>query len=261
MSSNKSSSCAQGLDKKLEGKVAIITGASRGIGREIALLFAAEGAQTVLTARTLSSLDRLAEEIVSRGGKKPMVFELDVKNAAKVDEMADKTLDNYSRIDILVNNAGVTRDGLFVRMSEDQWDEVLNTNLKGTFLCMRAVSKSMMKQRSGRIINMASIIGLTGNAGQANYAASKAGIIALTKSLAKELGSRNVLVNAIAPGFIETEMTDALSSETKQAILKTIPAGRFGKPQDVARTALYLAGEESNFVTGQVITVDGGMVM
>ncbi len=247
--------------KKLEGKVAIVTGASRGIGREIALLFAKEGAQLVLTARSLDALQKLAQEITAFGGKSPMVFELDVKNAAKVEEMTDKTLDNYSRIDILVNNAGITRDGLFVRMSEDQWDEVLNTNLKGTFLCMRAASKAMMKQRAGRIINMASVIGLTGNAGQANYAASKAGIIALTKSLAKELGSRNVLVNAIAPGFIETEMTDALSQETKQAILKNIPAACFGKPLDVAKTALYLASDESNYVTGQVITVDGGMVM
>lgn len=247
--------------RKLEGKVAIITGASRGIGRQIAVLFAKEGAQTVLTARSAPVLDALAAEIRASGGLDPFCFALDVKDATKVEELADKTLDNYKRIDILVNNAGVTRDGLLVRMSDADWDDVLDTNLKGAFLFIRAVAKAMMRQRSGRIINMASVIGLIGNAGQANYAASKAGLIALTKSVAKELGSRNVLVNAIAPGFIETEMTNALSDDVKQAILKTIPVGAFGKPDDVARAALYLASDESNFITGQVITVDGGMVM
>ena len=246
---------------KLQGKVAIVTGASRGIGREIALLFAKEGARLVLTARHQSLLEAVATQIRQNGGEEPMTFVLDVKDAVKVGELLDKTLDKYSRVDILVNNAGVTRDGLFVRMSEADWDEVLNTNLKGTFLCMRAAAKVMMKQRSGRIINMASVIGLTGNAGQANYAASKAGIIALTKSVAKELGYRNVLVNAIAPGFIETEMTHALGDEVKKDILKSISVGFFGKPMDVAKTALYLASDESNFITGQVITVDGGMVM
>lgn len=246
---------------RLEGKVAIVTGASRGIGREIALAFAREGAELVLTARTEEALRATHEEIRALGKTEPFLFALDVKDGAKTEELADKTLDKYKRIDILVNNAGVTRDGLFVRMSESDWDEVLDTNLKGTFLCMRAVSKTMMRQRSGRIINIASVIGLVGNSGQANYAASKAGIIALTKSAAKELGSRNVLINAIAPGFIETEMTDVLGDEVKKTILKSIPVGFFGKPADVAKTAVYLASEESNFITGQVITVDGGMVM
>ena len=246
---------------KLQGKVAIVTGASRGIGREIALLFAKEGARLVLTARHQSLLEAVAVQIRQNGGEEPMTFVLDVKDAVKVGELLDKTLDKYSRVDILVNNAGVTKDGLFVRMSEADWDEVLNTNLKGTFLCMRAATKVMIKQRSGRIINMASVIGLAGNAGQANYAASKAGVIALTKSVAKELGSRDVLVNAIAPGFIETEMTRALDDEVKKSILKSIPVGFFGKPIDVAKAALYLASDESNFITGQVITVDGGMVM
>ena len=246
---------------RLAGKVAIVTGASRGIGREIALLFAREGARLVLTARNLEQLESVSQEIQKNGQEAPIIFSVDVKNASKVDEMLDKTLDKYSRVDILVNNAGVTRDGLFVRMSETDWDEVLNTNLKGCFLCMRAVCKPMMKQRSGRIINIASVIGLIGNAGQANYAASKAGMIALTKSVAKELGSRNVLVNAIAPGFIETEMTQALGEQVKNNILKTIPVGAFGKPIDVAKAVLYLASDESNFITGQVITVDGGMVM
>lgn len=247
--------------KRLQDKVAIITGASRGIGREIALLFAKEGAKLTLTARNNEALSAVAKEITEAGGSEPLLVAVDVKDAQKVQELVDKTLDKYGRVDILVNNAGVTKDTLFVRMTEVDWDEVLDTNLKGTFLCMRAVSKVMMKQRAGRIINMASVIGLTGNAGQANYAASKAGIIALTKSVAKELGSRNVLANAIAPGFIETEMTQGLGEETKGAILRSIPAGIFGKPIDIAKTALFLASDESNFITGQVITVDGGMVM
>ena len=248
-------------EPKLKDKVALVTGASQGIGREIALLFAKEGARLAVTARNAQALDVLAGEIEASGGHPPLVFPLDVKDSQKVSELVDKTLDKSSRIDILVNNAGVTKDALFVRMTEADWDEVLDTNLKGTFLCMRAVSKVMMKQRAGRIINMASVIGLIGNAGQANYSASKAGIIALTKSVAKELGSRNVLVNAIAPGFIDTEMTQLLGEETKSAILKSIPVGFFGKPADVARAALFLASDESNFITGQVITVDGGMVM
>ena len=241
--------------------MAIVTGASRGIGREIALSFAREGAKLAITARTEKALAPVAEEITAIGGESPFGFALDVKDAQKTEELADKTLDKYKRIDILVNNAGVTRDGLFVRMTETDWDEVLDTNLKGTFLCMRAVSKIMMRQRSGRIINISSVVGLIGNAGQANYAASKAGVVALTKSAAKELGSRNVLINAIAPGFIETEMTHVLGEDTKTAILKSIPVGCFGPPADVARAACYLASDESSFITGQVITVDGGMVM
>ena len=246
---------------RLAGKVAIVTGASRGIGREIALSFAREGAKLVITARATEALAAVAQEIAAVCGAAPLLFALDVKDAQKTEELTDKALDNYKRIDILVNNAGVTRDGLFIRMSETDWDEVLDTNLKGTFLCMRAVSKVMMRQRSGRIINISSVIGLIGNAGQANYAASKAGVIALTKSAAKELGSRNVLINAIAPGFIETEMTHVLGEEFKKTILKSIPVGCFGKPADVARAAVYLASDESSFITGQVITVDGGMVM
>lgn len=247
--------------KKLEGKVALITGASRGIGRTIALLFAKEGARLALVARNAELLESLAAEARVLSGTDVITGVFDVKDAAKVAEFTDKILDTLGRLDILVNNAGVTRDGLFMRMSEADWDEVLDTNLKSAFLFMRAAAKPMMKQRAGRIINIASIIGLIGNAGQANYAASKAGLIALAKSAAKELGSRNILVNAIAPGFIETDMTHALGEDAKAAILKTIPAGRFGKPEDVAQAALYLASDESNFVTGQVITVDGGMVM
>jgi 3-oxoacyl-[acyl-carrier protein] reductase len=245
----------------LKDKIAIVTGASRGIGRAIAVALAAEGAQTVLTARAEASLADVAAEVRATGAPEPFLFALDVKVGSKVDELFDKIVDKYKRVDILINNAGVTKDGLFVRMSEADWDEVLDTNLKGTFLCMRAASKIMMKQRAGKIVNIASVIGLTGNAGQANYAASKAGIIALTKSVAKELGSRNVLVNAIAPGFIDTEMTQGLGELVKNNILKAIPVGYFGKPADVAKAAVYLASDKSDFITGQVITVDGGMVM
>ena len=248
-------------ERRWEGKVAVVTGASRGIGREVALSFAREGAKLVITARNTSLLESLAKEMEAQGYSKPLIFELDVKESQNVDEVVDKILDKCERIDILVNNAGVTRDGLFVRLTDADWDEVLDTNLKGTFYCMRAVGRVMIRQRGGKIINMASVIGLIGNAGQANYAASKAGIIALTKSVAKELGSRHVLVNAIAPGFIETEMTQGLSDLVKDKILRSIPVGCFGKPADVAKTALFLASEESNFITGQVITVDGGMVM
>ena len=246
---------------KLKDKIAIVTGATRGIGKEIALLFAKEGAKLVITGRNVDLLAQVANEIKQISNEEPLVLQVDVQNSSKVNELVDKTLDKYKRVDILVNNAGVTKDGLFIRMSDADWDQVLDTNLKGTFFCMRAASKVMMKQRYGKIINMASVIGMIGNAGQANYAASKAGIIALTKSVAKELGSRNVYVNAIAPGFIETEMTQGLSDEVKQSILKSVPIGSFGKPIDVAKVALYLASDDSNFVTGQTIVVDGGMVM
>ena len=249
------------MPKRLEGKIAIVTGASKGIGREIALLFAEHGAKLALTARTEELLRSLSDEIKTAGGAEPLCFPLDVKQSEKVDELVDKTLDKFGRVDILVNNAGVTRDGLLLRMSDEDWDEVLDTNLKGAFLCLRAVAKPMVRQRAGRVINMASVIGLVGNAGQANYAASKAGIIALTRSAAKELGSRNILVNAIAPGFIDTDMTRALSDGVRNAILKSIPVGTLGKPVDIAQAALFLASDESNFITGQVITVDGGMVM
>lgn len=246
---------------KLKDKIAIVTGASRGIGREIALQFAREGAKLALAARNEELLKEVAAEIRAIGSEEPFVAAVDVKNSEKVNEFVDKILDKYKRVDILVNNAGMTRDGLFVRMSDADWDDVLDTNLKGTFFFMRAVSKVMMKQRYGKIVNMASVIGLTGNAGQANYAASKAGVIAMTKSVAKELGSRNVYVNAIAPGFIETDMTQSLNDDVKSLVLKSIPVGSFGKPADVAKAAVYLASDDSNFVTGQVLTVDGGMVM
>ena len=245
----------------LQNKVALITGASRGIGRQIAMVFAEEGAQTILTARSTELLESLKQEIVQKKLKVPFFMSMDVTKEESVQQVVDKALDKYEGIDILVNNAGVTRDGLLVRMTESDWNDVLNTNLKGAFFVTKAVAKIMMRRRAGRIINVASVVAMTGNPGQANYAASKAGLIALTKSVAKELASRNILVNAIAPGFIDTEMTKNLPESVKQEVLRVIPMKRFGTVDDVAQVALYLASDQSRYITGQVITVDGGMVM
>ena len=194
-------------------------------------------------------------------GRKSLALQVDVADYAKIEEAVNKILDKFTKVDILVNNAGITKDNLLLRMSEAEWDAVLNVNLKGSFNCIKAVSKAMIKQRSGRIINIASIIGIIGNAGQANYSASKAGIIALTKTAAKELASRNINVNAVAPGFIQTEMTAKLPEDIKEKMKEAIPLKRFGSPDDVAKACLFLAGEESGYITGQTIVVDGGMVM
>ena len=245
----------------LQNKVAIVTGASRGIGREIALKFAREGAKVVLAARSIDQLNLLSDEIKAAGFPEPYVVPVDVSKEDSIQSLVDSVIDKWNQIDILVNNAGITRDGLLVRMSEQEWDEVMNANLKGAFLGTKAVAKPMMRQRHGRIINIASVIGLVGNAGQANYAASKAGIIALTKSAAKELASRNILVNAVAPGFIQTEMTDKLPEAVKNGILQAIPLKKYGSAADVADSAVFLASDMSNYMTGQVLTVDGGMVM
>jgi len=245
----------------LKDKVAIVTGASRGIGKEIALCFAREGAKVVLTSRTEAALTAVKEEILKLGGPEPYVVPADVSKEESIQTLVDAALDKWSGIDILVNNAGITRDSLLVRMSEAEWDEVMNANLKGAFFATKAAAKVMMRQRRGKIINISSVVALTGNAGQANYAASKAGIIAMTKSAAKELASRNILVNAIAPGFIQTDMTDRLPEAVKQTVLQAIPVKRYGASSDVAAAALYLASALSDYVTGQVLTVDGGMVM
>lgn len=245
----------------LKNKVAIVTGASRGIGREIALRFAKEGAKVALSARNVDQLNVLRDEIKAAGFEEPYVVPTDVSKEDSIQSLVDSVIDKWNEIDILVNNAGITRDGLLVRMSEEEWDEVMSANLKGAFLGTKAVAKQMMRQRRGRIINIASVIGLVGNAGQANYAASKAGIIALTKSAAKELASRNILVNAIAPGFIQTEMTDKLPELVKNGILQAIPLKKYGSAVDVADSAVFLASDMSNYMTGQVLTVDGGMVM
>jgi len=244
----------------LKNKVSVITGGARGIGREIALLFAGNGSDIALCDVNAEALESTRKEVESLG-RSCMVAVVDVTKGSEVDSFVQKTLDKFNKIDILVNNAGITRDGLLVRMSEADWDAVLGVNLKGAFNCTKAVSKIMMKQRDGRIVNMASIIGIMGNAGQANYAASKGGLIAFTKTVAKELASRNVRANAIAPGFIQTDMTAKLTEVVKSEMLKHIPLGKLGSPADVANLALFLASDNSAYITGQVVQVDGGMVM
>lgn len=245
---------------QLENQIALVTGAGRGIGRAIALKFAEAGADVVCVSRTQENADKAAQEITGLG-RRAWPFAVDVSQPSAVEEAVKLILETCARIDILVNNAGVTRDGLLMRMSEEDWDTVLDTNLKGAFLWTKALCRSFMKQRSGRIINVASVIGLTGNAGQANYAASKGGLIAFTKSTAKELASRGVTANALAPGFVETDMTSVLKDETKAEILKQIPLNSMGRPEDIANAALFLASPASGYITGQVLTVDGGLVM
>ena len=243
-----------------EGKIAVVTGAARGIGQAIAYNLAARGADIVLGDIKAEWLSESAEG-VKKLGRKVWCFELDVTNATAVQNTFNDIAAETGRIDILVNNAGITKDGLLMRMSEEDWDAVLTVNLKGTFACTKAVSRIMMKQRSGSIINIASVVGLMGNAGQANYAASKGGVIAFTKSVAKEFASRNIRANAVAPGFISSKMTDALSDEVRQKMLEAIPLSSFGTPEDVANAVAFLASDQSSYITGQVISVNGGMVM
>ncbi|KJJ85958.1 3-oxoacyl-ACP reductase [Candidatus Omnitrophus magneticus] len=246
---------------RLKDKVVVITGGARGIGKEIADTFAREGAIIAICDVNETTLVIAKEELSSITSKEVIAEKVDVTSLMECEKFINKVLDKFTRLDILVNNAGITRDNLIMRMSESEWDSVLNVNLKGAFNCLKAVTRPMLKQRSGKIINMASIVGVMGNAGQANYSASKGGLIALTKTAAKELGSRNINVNAIAPGFIKTDMTDKLSDEIKTAMEKMIPLGKMGNPKDVANLALFLASDESTYITGQVIQVDGGMVM
>jgi len=238
----------------------LVTGGARGIGRSIALAFAREGADIVVGDVNMEEAAKTASDIEALG-RKAMALSLDVTDYAKVEEAVNKILDKFTKVDILVNNAGITKDNLLMRMSQQEWDAVLNVNLKGAFNCLKAVTRPMIKQRYGKIINMASIIGIMGNAGQANYAASKAGLIALTKSAAKELASRSINVNAVAPGFIQTEMTAKLPEDLKNKMKEMIPLDKFGTPEDIAATCLFLASEESSYITGQTIVVDGGMVM
>ncbi|HET7629320.1 MAG TPA: 3-oxoacyl-[acyl-carrier-protein] reductase [Bacillales bacterium] len=245
----------------LEGKTALVTGASRGIGRSIALSLAKAGANVAVN---YAGNREKAEQVVQEAetfGVKAMAIQADVSDADAVKAMVKQVTDAYGSLDILVNNAGITRDTLMMRMKENDWDAVMNTNLKGVFHCTKAVTRQMMKQRSGRIVNIASVIGIIGNAGQANYAAAKAGIIGLTKSSARELAARNITVNAVAPGFISTDMTDELDEAMKEEMLKQIPLARLGQPDDVAAIVRFLASDESGYVTGQTICVDGGMVM
>ncbi|MCL4426226.1 MAG: 3-oxoacyl-[acyl-carrier-protein] reductase [Firmicutes bacterium] len=245
----------------LDGRVALVTGASRGIGRAIALALAQEGAVVAVNyAAQAQAAQAVVQAIEERGGQ-AVALPADVSDARQVEAMVKETLDRFGRIDILVNNAGVTRDGLIMRMKDSDWEQVISTNLRGAFLCARAVARPMLKQRGGRIINISSVVGLTGNVGQVNYASAKAGLIGLTKSLARELASRQITVNAIAPGFIETDMTRELSEETRQAMQKGIPLGRAGQPEDVAKAVVFLASAMADYITGQVLAVDGGMVI
>ena len=245
----------------LDGRCALVTGASRGIGRAIALRLAAEGAAVALNfAGNVAAAEAVRKEIESAGGKAILV-PADVADETAATEMVEKTAEAFGAIDILVNNAGITRDGLLLRMKEEDWDAVLNTNLKGVFHCSKAAAKFMMKKRYGRIVNLASVVGLVGNSCQANYAAAKAGVIGFTKALAKELAGRGITANAIAPGFIRSDMTDVLPDKVKETMLAGIPLGRAGEPEDVAKAALFLASDQAAYITGQVLTVDGGMVM
>ena len=248
----------------LEGRVAIVTGAGRGgkgIGRGIALALAEAGADIAITARTNAADAEAVSEAVAALGRKAFSLTCDVSNADSVDALFERVRQEWGKVDILVNNAGITRDKLLLRMNEDDWDSVMDANLKGAFLCTRAAAKVMIKQRWGRIINITSVMGQIGNPGQANYSASKGGVASLTRTAARELGSRNVTVNAIAPGFIETQMTDALSDEIRSATLARIPLGRLGTPDDVGALTAFLASEAAGYITGQILTVDGGMTV
>ena len=246
--------------KQLENQIAVVTGAGRGIGRAIALKLAAHGADIVAVDLKTEFVQETVEE-ARKLGRKAWAVAANVSEAASVEAAVEQILQEAGRVDILVNNAGITKDGLVMRMSEADWDAVLDINLKGTFLFTKAFSRSLLKQKSGRIVNIASVIGLIGNAGQCNYAASKAGVIGLTKSCAREFASRGITVNAIAPGFIQTAMTDKLSQEQKDAIIKQIPLASLGQAEDVAEAVLFFASPAAHYVTGQVLAVDGGMVM
>ncbi|MBO5159342.1 MAG: 3-oxoacyl-[acyl-carrier-protein] reductase [Lachnospiraceae bacterium] len=244
-----------------ERKAAIVTGASRGIGRATAVRLAKMGMDIVFTYNSGSEAAEETKALCEAEGARVLAVQADVSKSENCDELVAKTLEFCGRIDVLVNNAGITRDGLIIRMTDEQFDQVIDTNLNGAFYMMRAVSKQMMKQRCGRIINISSVVGVMGNAGQVNYAASKAGIIGMTKSLARELASRKVTVNAIAPGMIATDMTAVMSDKAKEAMKAAIPVGEMGKPEDIAAAVAFLASEDAGYITGQVICVDGGMAI
>lgn len=244
-----------------EGRTALVTGGSRGIGRAVCLELARGGANVVLCYAGNDAAARKTAEAVEAAGGKALALRCDVSDAAQVDALVRTAVERFGQVDILVNNAGITRDNLVMRMSEADFDAVIAANLKGAFLCMKAVSRGMLKRRYGRIVNLSSVVGLRGNAGQVNYAASKAGVIGMTKAMAKELASRGVTVNAVAPGFIETDMTAAMTDAARTAALGSVPMGRLGAPEDVARAVAFLAGDEAAYITGQVLAVDGGMAM
>lgn len=242
----------------LEGKAAVVTGGSRGIGRAIALRLAAEGVKVAICGRNLESAEQVVAEIEAAGAEGVAVA-ADISRESDADGLIQTSIKRFGRLDILVNNAGITRDNLIVRMKEEEWDQVLKVNLKGTFNCTQAVAKYMMKQRSGSIVNISSVVGIVGNAGQANYSASKAGVIGLTKSSARELASRGIRVNAVAPGFIETEMTKRLPQEYQEKLKGLIPMGVFGQPEDVASVVAFLASDDARYITGEVVKIDGGL--
>ncbi|MFD2911088.1 3-oxoacyl-[acyl-carrier-protein] reductase [Jeotgalibacillus terrae] len=246
---------------KLDGKTAIVTGASRGIGRSIAIELAKNGANVVVNYSGNEEKAKETAREVESAGTKALVFKADVSNADDVQAMLKETLSEFGSIDILVNNAGITKDNLLMRMKEDDWDQVMDINLKSVFLTTKAAARPMMKQRKGKIINVSSIVGVMGNAGQANYVASKAGVIGLTKTSAKELAARGINVNAVAPGFIETDMTGELPPDVQEAMKQMIPLDRFGKPEDIAKAVVFLASDDADYITGQTIHIDGGMVM
>ena len=243
----------------LENKVALVTGAGRGIGRAIAIALAKEGAEVIVNYNGSEERAKEVKQTIEENGGKASVYKCNVSDFEACETMIKDVVKEYGHLDILVNNAGITRDGLIMKMKEEDFDAVLNVNLKGTFNTIRHSVRQMLKQRSGKIINISSVSGILGNAGQANYAASKAGVIGLTKTMARELGSRGITVNAIAPGFVDTEMTEVLSEEPKESACKQIILGRFGKPEDIANAAVFLASDKADYITGQVISVDGGM--
>jgi len=248
-------------EKKLLNKIAIVTGGAQGIGKSIVRKLASEGANCVIIDVDIQNAETTAKEVKEEFNVETLVFKVDVSNFQEVQDCVDETFKKFSRIDILVNNAGITKDNLILKMTEEEWDKVLDINLKGCFNFIKAVSKYMLKQKSGRIINIASVVGLMGNPGQANYSASKGGLISLTKTVAKEFASRNILVNAVAPGYIKTRMTETLSDEQKRKLQDYIPLNRLGEPEDVANAVWFLSIEESSYITGQVISVNGGMYM
>ena len=243
----------------LENKVALVTGAGRGIGRAIAIALAKEGAEVVVNYNGSEERAKEVKQTIEENGGKASIYKCNVSDFEACEAMIKDIVKEHGRLDILVNNAGITKDGLIMKMKEEDFDSVLNVNLKGTFNTIRHSARQMLKQRSGKIINISSVSGILGNVGQANYAASKAGVIGLTKTMARELGSRGITVNAIAPGFVDTEMTEVLSEEIRENACKQIILGRFGKPEDIANTAVFLASDKADYITGQVISVDGGM--